>query len=268
MSYNSGTLYTHSIKTRHHSYQVADNAIDFYVWHTADQPGAVGSKHVMSLNAGKVGIGTLFPSGKLESQSVYIGGSGDYTNVQNSQLKLVATSGFVRVPHLSNNAIVSTVYNYESGKNVYWGEPSDLGRYYFRGRDIFVENGSLAIGTSSFGSHKLAVEGSIGAREIKVEANGWSDFVFEDDYDLRTLEEVENYISKNKHLPGIPSDAEVTENGINLGKMNAKLLEKIEELTLYVIDMNNQMKSQTGRIERLEQENYKLKKEVSSLKNE
>ena len=73
------------------------------------------------------------------------------------------------------------------------------------------KNGQLGIGTTSTGSHKLAVEGSIGAREIKVEASGWPDFVFEKDYELRTLEEVEEHIKENGHLPEIPSEAEVTE---------------------------------------------------------
>ncbi len=124
-------------------------------------------------------------------------------------------------------------------------------------------SGSMGIGTISTGTHKLAVEGSIGAREIKVEANGWSDFVFAKDYDLPTLEEVETHISKNGHLPAIPSEADVLENGINLGEMDAKLLQKIEELTLYMIDMNKQVKSQTERIEQLEKENAALKEKVS-----
>ncbi|MEP1340658.1 hypothetical protein [Ekhidna sp.] len=114
--------------------------------------------------------------------------------------------------------------------------------------------GKLAIGTTDFsGNHKLRVEGSIGAREIKVEASGWSDFVFERDYELRTLEEVEEHINENGHLPEIPSEAEVTENGINLGEMNAKLLQKIEELTLYLIEQNKEIKE--------------LKEKVNSLEN-
>ncbi|UOY08074.1 hypothetical protein L0P88_05835 [Muricauda sp. SCSIO 64092] len=124
-----------------------------------------------------------------------------------------------------------------------------------------LTNGNVGIGTSSTGSHKLAVDGSIGAREIKVEATGWSDFVFEDDYELRTLEEVEEHISENGHLPEIPSEAEVTENGINLGEMNAKLLQKIEELTLYLIEQNKENQEQRKLIE-------ELQKEVSDLKTE
>ncbi|WP_421877520.1 hypothetical protein [Marinoscillum sp.] len=126
--------------------------------------------------------------------------------------------------------------------------------------DAFVK-GKLGIGTETTGSHELAVEGSIGAREIKVEASGWSDFVFENDYELRTLEEVEQHINENGHLPEIPSEAEVAENGINLGEMDSKLLQKIEELTLYMIQMNKEMAG-------LKAKNEQLEKEVSALKSE
>lgn len=113
--------------------------------------------------------------------------------------------------------------------------------------------GNVGIGTTTTGSHKLAVEGSIGARSVTVEPSGWSDFVFEGNYGLRTLEEVESHIEEKGHLPEIPSEAEVLENGIELGEMNAKLLQKIEELTLYLIDQNKQNQEQQKRIALLEQ---------------
>jgi len=116
-----------------------------------------------------------------------------------------------------------------------------------------ITGGNVGIGTSTTGSHKLAVEGSIGAREIKVEASGWSDFVFDKEYHLKPLEEIEVYITKNNHLPEIPSEKEVKKNGINLGEMDAKLLQKIEELTLYLIEQNKKIKN--------------LQKEIASLKN-
>ncbi len=119
---------------------------------------------------------------------------------------------------------------------------------------------SVGIGTDATGSHKLAVEGSIGAREIKVEASGWSDFVFYKDYQLRPLKEIERFISKNKHLPDIPSESDVIKNGINLGEMDAKLLQKIEELTLYAIQQEKRLNS-------IELKNEQLEKEKKSLKN-
>jgi hypothetical protein len=122
---------------------------------------------------------------------------------------------------------------------------------------ILNANGSLGIGTNTTGNHKLAVEGSIGAREIKVQATGWSDFVFKKEYTLPTLEQVEKHIAEKGHLENIPSEEEVLKNGINLGEMNAKLLQKIEELTLYMIDQNK-------RLEKVEIENNELR---SIIKN-
>lgn len=108
--------------------------------------------------------------------------------------------------------------------------------------------GKVGIGTMSTGSHKLAVEGSIGAREIKVEVGTWSDFVFEENYDLPSLKEIEAFIQENGHLQGIPSAEEAINEGIYLGEMNAKLLQKIEELTLYTLE-------QEKKIEKLEAQN-------------
>ena len=103
--------------------------------------------------------------------------------------------------------------------------------------------GGVGIGTSDPGSFKLAVEGKIGAREIKVTlANPWPDYVFQRDYPRLSLTNLEKYIRQNQHLPGIPTAKEVEENeGIDLGAMNVKLLEKIEELTLYVIELKNEI---------------------------
>lgn len=106
--------------------------------------------------------------------------------------------------------------------------------------------GNIGIGTSNPTS-KLAVNGKIDCKEVEVYLAGWSDFVFAEDYQLRTLTEVEVYVKAHKHLPGLPSEQEVIENGINIGEMNAILLEKIEELTLYMIELkkeNEEMKNQ------------------------
>ena len=120
---------------------------------------------------------------------------------------------------------------------------------------FFINNqGKVGIGTKTMGNHRLAVEGSIGAREIKVEASGWSDFVFYDDYKLPTLKEVENHIKEKGHLKDIPSAKEVEENGFYLGEMNAKLLQKIEELTLYTIEQEKKLKSQKDKFDKQQKE--------------
>jgi len=114
-------------------------------------------------------------------------------------------------------------------------------------------DGAVGIGTTNpDAAYRLSVNGSIRAKEIKVESV-WSDFVFEADYELMSLSRLRQSIDQNGHLPDIPSAKEVAVNGISVGEMQAKLLQKIEELTLYVLDLN--------------EENELLKKRVASLEN-
>lgn len=116
-------------------------------------------------------------------------------------------------------------------------------------------NGKIGMGTSNFvGDFRLYVAGGILAERVKVELQGnWPDFVFAEEHPLEELEAVEAFIETNHHLPGIPSAAKVAEDGIDLGQMDAALLQKIEELTLYVIQ--------------LKKDNEALQVEVEALKN-
>ncbi len=122
--------------------------------------------------------------------------------------------------------------------------------------------GTLAIGGGSSGvpstpsGYGLYVKKGILTEKVKVAVAGsanWADYVFDQDYKLMSLGEVEAYISKNKHLPGVPSAEEVVKEGIDMATMDAKLLEKIEELTLYMIEMKK--------------ENEQMKKEIELLKS-
>jgi len=102
--------------------------------------------------------------------------------------------------------------------------------------------GSLNVGTETANPEFLfQVKGKIRSEEIKVETANWPDYVFAEDYKLPSLKETEQHIKEQGHLPGIPSAAEVNEHGINLGDMNAKLLKKIEELTLLLIQQNKRI---------------------------
>jgi hypothetical protein len=133
------------------------------------------------------------------------------------------------------------------------------GNSYGQGYSMIINSsGRVGIGTIDPQS-LLSVNGTITSKEVNVTLDGWSDFVFDDDYQLKNLEEVESFIAKNNRLPDIPSENEVLDNGINLGEMDAKLLQKIEELTLYMIDINKEVES-------LKQENKNLKKEIDLIK--
>ena len=97
--------------------------------------------------------------------------------------------------------------------------------------------------------YELDVNGTIHAREVKIDNIGWADFVFHKDYKLSSLSEVEAHIKKYSRLPEIPSEAEVKEKGVDIGEMQVKLLQKIEELTLYTIQQQKQLNEQSKLIE-------------------
>ncbi|UII77356.1 tail fiber protein [Flagellimonas sp. HMM57] len=121
-----------------------------------------------------------------------------------------------------------------------------------------TRNGLMGIGTSSPDS-KLTVKGKIHAEEVKVDISvPGPDYVFKEDYDLKSLEEVQDHIKKHGHLPNIPSAREMEENGIELGEMNMKLLEKIEELTLYNIQLME-------KIENLSLQNEKHQRQLEKI---
>ena len=138
------------------------------------------------------------------------------------QLQINENPSPVNIPDFS----VSTIINEDVNRS---------GNLMIRGNgNHFIEKGNVGIGTSN-PKKLLDVAGTIHAQNVEVDLNNWSDFVFDKDYELPSLQEVEAHIKEHKHLPNIPSEAEVKEEGINIGEMQAKLLQKIEELTLYVI---------------------------------
>lgn len=140
----------------------------------------------------------------------------------------------------------------------YDAENANLPTVDWTGRDLFA-NRNVGIGTTNTQGFRLAVSGNIVAEEIKVALESdWPDYVFKDNYELPSLIEVEEFIEKNGHLIGIPSQAEVKASGILLGEMNANLLKKIEELTLYTIE-------QDKKIKKLEDDYIKIQKLLMSL---
>lgn len=174
---------------------------------------------------GNVGVGTTSPSGLLE-----VSGS-------SSQMILNSTSANTELRFSHLGTIKGFVW-YDLGT-----DHMAFGRGSISNSMFVTSGGNFSIGTTTPGTYKLAVEGKIGAREVNVTTGAWSDYVFNADYKLRPLSEVQQYIEENHHLPEVPSEKEVLANGQNLGEMNAILLKKIEELTLYVIEQNNELQA-------------------------
>lgn len=144
-------------------------------------------------------------------------------------------------------------------------EEDNLFLYNKDGSKIYMawrENGNIGIGTIN-PQAKLAVNGDMFAKKVKVTQDGWSDFVFDADYKLRPLKDVEQFIQQHKHLPEIPSADSVVRNGLDLGANQALLLQKIEELTLYII----QQQKQLDEMSRLNNTVMELKKEIEALKS-
>ncbi|PXY01810.1 hypothetical protein DF185_03950 [Marinifilum breve] len=147
-------------------------------------------------------------------------------------------------------------YRYSLSIGTYWGDKKGT-----IVDDVFtIKNSKIGI-LNSDPFYALDINGTLRAEEIKVEANGkTADFVFEEDYQLKPLSEVEQFVKNKKHLPEIPSAKQMEKTGLNIAEMNAKLLQKIEELTLYLIDQNKQLQRQSNEIQQLKAEIIKLKK--------
>lgn len=141
---------------------------------------------------------------------------------------------------ISNNS--SSGYALKIISNTLSSTPLIIGRTNSDIRFVVTGDGRVGIGHGSpDAAYQLDVSGKIRACEVKVENPGWCDYVFNDDYDLMSLDDTEAFIRLNKHLPDVPSEADVEENGIELGTMNAILLKKIEELTLHLIIMEKEI---------------------------
>jgi len=163
----------------------------------------------------------------------------DFSNNQGRYLMQVASNGSFRIDDAGNSAIPFEIQL----------ESSDYGR------GIFVaSNGNIGVGLTSPDS-KLSVKGGMESEEVQVKQNV-ADYVFTDEYQIMSLEDLEVYIAENKHLPRIQTQKNVDENRglVKLGELSVSLMEKVEELTLHLIEMNKRVKA-------LEAENKQLREE-------
>lgn len=192
---------------------------------------------------GNVGIGTTSPNWKLDlglTNAITIGWKYNSANLNSRSWGL--------------------------GKDVYaYGDfaimTSDAQDYTLDLYRFYIDpNGNVGIGTISPGTYKLNVWGKIRAHEVVVNTTG-ADYVFDSDYRLLSLPEVEKYIEEYKHLPDLPSATELKENGMNVSDMQTKLLQKLEEMTLYIIEQNK-------KDELLNKEIVLLKREIEIIKSQ
>jgi len=198
-------------------------------------------------SSGNVGIGTDTPGTLLELKA------------QNkpTRLKLQADTDQNTFITFTPNTGAEYQYNvgYDNTNDIF----SITGNCFPSTSGLHItHSGNVLIGKTSQANsdYKLDVNGKIRANEIKINTTG-ADFVFESTYNLKSLAEVEKFISDNKHLPEISSASEMNKNGVDLGDLNMKLLQKVEELTLYTIE-------QQKRIEKLEKQVQQLANQNNS----
>jgi hypothetical protein len=134
------------------------------------------------------------------------------------------------------------------------------------GTTINYGNGNVGINTNDTKGYKFAVNGeAIFNRAVVKQYAAWPDFVFQKEYKLPSLKSLEAFINANKHLPNIPSAAEVEKNGIDLGSNQAALLQKIEELTLYIIEQNKKQEEQNKQLEQLQKQLNEQNKKIEAV---
>ena len=226
------------------------------------QNNQIESTPLMSLSAyGFVGIGTTSPTAPLNVRSnsqmlMQLTG----TNNQKVELNI---NGFA-----SGNPILSFSHQSFQTARIEYDYNNSIGSLAFKIRKLganfsttaitIIDDGKVGIGFSpdppSSLEYDLTVNGSIGcnlievkdivASNLKLEISNVADYVFADDYELRSLPEVKDYVTENRHLPEIPSASEMEEQGVDVAEMSNLLLRKIEELTLYIIEQDEKIATQ------------------------
>lgn len=263
VNYPSGALgWWHLLDVRHSNpannfaMQFAGSFFDqnLYFRKTADNGSRPWSRVILETE-GKVGINTPTPSASLDVQSKY-----DPNNF--AGLKMFYAGTWDNVNYASSFRFLD-IASTEGGKILQangYGVGVGIDPPPYASADKLYVNGNVGIGTTATHGYKLAVAGSVIAESIKVKVqSAWPDYVFSPHAELPSLKFIETFISDKGHLPEVPSARQVSSEGIDVGEMNAKLLKKIEELTLYLIKQNKD-------IEHLKSSNQRLTEDVQTLK--
>ncbi|MEM6816998.1 MAG: hypothetical protein AAF600_21840 [Bacteroidota bacterium] len=217
--------------------------------------------NLLNLNEGRFGVGTTSPIEKLDVTGNIQIGANNFLKGKRSDGLILNLVGYIpdaNGGHLS----ISEYSSVPSEVRIFTPTDANQGVSIYSDRRLvfFRNDGNVGIGVDNPDS-KLVVNGKIRSEEVKVEIINGPDYVFESGYKLRTLKETKEYIVENKHLPELPTAKEMEANGVDLGDMNMRLLKKIEELTLYQIEL-------LERIEKLESKNDEiedLKKKIELI---
>jgi Phage T4 tail fibre len=223
------------------------NSLQFWAYGTPT--GFTSGPRMTLADNGNLGIGTTTPSAKLD----IFGGNATSTNlILSANYKDVYRWRFNTLDR--GNAIdldFTASDNLDTQEQVLKLSRSNSGRPEFQlyNNAIVANDGFVGIGTASPDA-KLTVKGQIHSQEVKIDLLGAliPDYVFANDYKLKTLNELETYIQANSHLPEIPSAKEMSQNGMLVSEMNLSLLKKIEELTLYAIEQQKKLDAQNKAI--------------------
>jgi hypothetical protein len=205
---------------------------------------------------GNVGIGTTSPAYKLDVAGQAHASNG-FSTSNAEGLHISQDNGYICGWNNASN-IRTGFLQFNSGYDVTLNAENNNSIRFATGiyeRMRISDNGNVGIGTANPQS-ELAVKGTITSKKVKVTQDGWADYVFDSSYQLAPLHQVEKYIQRNKHLPDVPSAAEVKKDGVDLGDNQVVLLKKIEELTLYIIEQNKKLESLSQQVKLL-QENKK-----------